>query len=327
MQNGFTLESGAPLDGELELINRQTKRKLSADEVYVFSVVLCDNEIDRDFERFTIKALERLAEMYVGKTGIFDHSMHGRDQVARIFSAAVEAPAGRMTRDGQPYHRLKARAYMPKSEQNESMIVDIDAGIKREVSVGCAVADSYCSICGADRKKGGCNHVLGKEYVINGKKRLCHAVLDNPTDAYEWSFVAVPAQPLAGVVKSFSAGKEGAKLDECDVLKAFGNGGEVTLSAEKASAVLNYIEKLSAAARFGDTALEEMRRSVLKLYSVSAPSVPSGALKGVLERMEPEELKAFWESAKKNFGAESATPQLCCESNGEKQDDFRDFII
>lgn len=31
--------------------------------------------------------------------------------------------------------------------------------------------------------------------------RLCYGELQNPTDAYEWSFVAVPAQKNAGITK------------------------------------------------------------------------------------------------------------------------------
>lgn len=59
---------------ELDLINQYTKRRFSADEVYTFSVVLCDNEIDRDFECFDSTSLEKLAEMYIGKSGILDHN-------------------------------------------------------------------------------------------------------------------------------------------------------------------------------------------------------------------------------------------------------------
>lgn len=52
---------------ELDLINQYTKRRFSADEVYTFSVVLCDNEIDRDFECFDSTSLEKLAEMYIAR--------------------------------------------------------------------------------------------------------------------------------------------------------------------------------------------------------------------------------------------------------------------
>lgn len=37
---------------ELAYINQFTKSPLTAEEVYFFPVRLCDNEVDRDFERF-----------------------------------------------------------------------------------------------------------------------------------------------------------------------------------------------------------------------------------------------------------------------------------
>ena len=40
---------------ELELINTWSKKPLTAQEVYVFSVRLCDNDIDRDGERFAVE--------------------------------------------------------------------------------------------------------------------------------------------------------------------------------------------------------------------------------------------------------------------------------
>ena len=55
---------------ELELINTRSKRPLTAQEVYVFSVRLCDNEVDRDFERFPAQTLEALAPLFLGKSGI-----------------------------------------------------------------------------------------------------------------------------------------------------------------------------------------------------------------------------------------------------------------
>lgn len=61
--------SGAPTTQELELINNYTVKPLSADEVYTFGIVLCDNEIDRDFERFDIPALEKLAELLSARRG------------------------------------------------------------------------------------------------------------------------------------------------------------------------------------------------------------------------------------------------------------------
>ena len=50
----------------LEKINRYTQTPLQEDEVFVFSVVLCDNEVDRDFERFSVDALKKLAPLFEG---------------------------------------------------------------------------------------------------------------------------------------------------------------------------------------------------------------------------------------------------------------------
>ena len=73
----------------LDKINRFTRRKLTGDEVYVFSVILCDNDIDRDCERFSDKALEALKDSFVGKTGIFDHNAAAVNQNARIFDTEL----------------------------------------------------------------------------------------------------------------------------------------------------------------------------------------------------------------------------------------------
>jgi len=67
--------NGETQEDALLKINRYTRREFKSDEVYTFSVVLCDNEIDRDNERFTTDALQKLATLFLGKTGIFNHSM------------------------------------------------------------------------------------------------------------------------------------------------------------------------------------------------------------------------------------------------------------
>ena len=181
---------------DLVLINRLARRELTADEVYTFAVRLCDNDIDRDFERFDEAALEALAGLFVGVSGVFDHQWSARGQAARIYRAQVSGDDIVRTQDGRPYRELKGWAYMVRTKDNEGLIAEIDAGIKREVSVGCAVDRVVCSICG--QEDGRCSHRKGQKY----DGQLCYFTLEEPTDAYEWSFVAVPAQPAAGVIKS-----------------------------------------------------------------------------------------------------------------------------
>ena len=177
---------------ELDQINRFSKAELTADQVYAFSVRLCDNEVDRGFERFGTEDLERLGELFLGKSGIFDHQWSAKGQTARIYRTEVVREPGTVTAAGDEYCWLKAWAYLMRTEKNQELITEIEGGIKKEVSVGCSMGRSVCSVCGAEN--GACGHVKGQMY---GEK-LCFMELKDPKDAYEWSFVAVPAQPRAG---------------------------------------------------------------------------------------------------------------------------------
>ena len=246
MKEGYLLkrktEHGVVSPQELEKINQYTRREFQAQELYTFSVVLCDNQVDRDFECFTKAALEKLKELFLGKTGIFDHSMRSGGQTARIYDCRVETLPERKNQLGEPYSRLVARAYLPRTAKNQDFITELDSGIKKEVSVGCAVNRLRCSICGEDLKKGACRHQKGKTY----DGRLCCTVLDDPYDAYEWSFVAVPAQREAGVIKMYTPTdtEEGTRTSS-DIIKAFSEGKEMTLSPEECAEISGCLRELA----------------------------------------------------------------------------------
>ena len=178
---------GVPDAQQLEKINALAKGTLTAEQVYVFSVRLCDDRVDRDFERFDTEALPVLAKLFVGKSGIVDHKWSAGSQLARIFDTEI------LTEDGVT--GIKAWAYIRRGGAGDEWIADIEAGIKKEVSVGCAMGRSVCSVCGGEY--GSCGHRKGEYY----EGQLCCAILRDPVDAYEFSFVAVPAQREAGVLK------------------------------------------------------------------------------------------------------------------------------
>ena len=189
---------------DMALINALARKELGAEEVYTFSVRLCDNEVDRDGERFAPRTLEELAGLFLGKSGIFDHQWSARGQAARIYKTEVVREPDRITRAGDGYCWLKGYAYMVRTDSTRDLIAEIEGGIKKEVSVSCAVSRCVCSICGNDiNDRALCSHVKGRIY--EGKR--CMVKLEDPTDAYEWSFVAVPAQRSAGVVKAYGTGK------------------------------------------------------------------------------------------------------------------------
>lgn len=116
---------------ELDGLNRFSRRQLTEQEVYVFSVTLCDNDVDRDFECFSVSALQALAPLFEGKTGIFDHNAKSTLQTARIFKTWVETDKSKKTANNENYSALKARAYMVRTSENEALIKEIEGGIKK----------------------------------------------------------------------------------------------------------------------------------------------------------------------------------------------------
>lgn len=186
----------------LDKINALTRREFKASELYTFPVKVCGNKVDRDLERFSDKAIDELAPLLIGKTIIADHNPTAKNQIARLYDTAVITDPAEMANDGSPYKYLKGFAYMVRTEENASLIAEIDAGIKKEVSIGCSVRHRICSICGKNVLAAPCEHHKGHEY----DGQLCHHILDDVTDAYELSFTPVPAQPDAGVTKTYKGG-------------------------------------------------------------------------------------------------------------------------
>lgn len=186
-------------EGELTLINAQALRELTAEEVYAFRLAACNNQVDRDLERFTEDTLAELANLFVGRPVLMDHKWSAGSQTARVYAAGVEAMPG--VEGGE---QLVLRCYMPRLQGNSDTIAAIEGGLLRECSVGVAVSSAVCSICGADRTTTWCEHCKGVEY--DGK--LCYIELSGAKDAYEVSLLPVPAQPAAGVVKRYG-GPEG----------------------------------------------------------------------------------------------------------------------
>ena len=217
---------GVPSAVQLEAINAQAKASLTPEQVYVFSLRLCDDQVDRDFERFDTRALAGLAKLFIGKTGIVDHKWSSENQVARIFETQV------VKEEGVSY--IKAWAYIRRGGANEEIIADIEAGIKKEVSVGCAMGMSVCSVCGSEY--GTCGHMKGESY----DGQVCCAILQEPMDAYEFSFVAVPAQREAGVLKGMGGGRKNLK----ELAEEFGAQAEYRALYKQAQLGMQYQKEL-----------------------------------------------------------------------------------
>lgn len=260
---------------EMEEINRYTRRTYQPEEVYAFSLVLCDNEVDRDNERFAVESLEALKELFLGKTCIFDHERKSANQTARIYRTGLERVPEKTTQAGEELVRLTARAYLPRTSGSQEVIELIESGILKEVSVSCSVKRKVCSACGRES----CQHEKGKLY--GGKP--AHWVLLEPTDAYECSFVAVPAQRGAGVVKRFGAGGLDKLLE--------GPPQEVLLTKSQTREIGKRFRELRQQALWGQAYRRELEAEALRYSAIVQPAMPRAVMESAVKGLDLDQLR------------------------------------
>lgn len=279
---------------QLEAINAQAKTQLTAEQVYVFSLRLCDDQPDRDGERFDTGALPALAKMFVGKTGIVDHRWSTSGQVARIFETQV------VSEDGVTY--IKAWAYIRRGGSAEEIIADIEAGIKKEISVGCAMGRAVCSVCG--NEYGSCGHQKGEHY----DGMLCCVILKEPMDAYEFSFVAVPAQREAGVLKGLGSGNRCLK----ELAEEFGAQGEYRV--------------LYKQAQLGRQYEKQLQDEVVRLFLSLDMGLEEPVLRAIAQKVGSEELMSLKEALSDRV-AEYLPVQTQLKTNLRREDLEPGYLI
>ena len=196
----FEVSTDSDINKDLELVNQHTVKPLTADEVYMFKIVLCDNDIDRVNDKMTDTFLEEYAEASRGLTGLKDHDWESNNQLARLYDTEVITDDTVITKLGEPRKYVLGKAYTLTKYQD--YIDKINAGLLKESSVSFDSVGDTCSICGAVTTKGEDDiaicpngHVMGKTY--DGK--LCYNSINKLKDSYEWSLVAVPCQRNSGI--------------------------------------------------------------------------------------------------------------------------------
>lgn len=282
MKKGLVIKSADSTNQDMELINSYTRSDLTPDEVYTFRVVLCDNDIDRDFERFTVESLFSLEKLFVGKTGIVDHNPSANNQMARIYKTEVESIEGKITQTNDQYFRLVASAYIPRNEENESIISKIETGILKEVSVGCSVKETTCSICGNPINSPLCSHHKGEIY----NDKMCFGELSGVTDAYEWSFVAVPAQREAGVIKSFIKGEVSME----NIMKSLSGEQSVTLDVNEQREIVKYVHSLEADAENGRKYRNSLMADVKRYALLGNSEISQNTMDSIVKSLSIEGL-------------------------------------
>lgn len=205
-------------DEDLKKINKYTLSPVTAEEVFIFKATMADNEQDdRNFMPFNLKALQDLKKLYVGKTVLKDHFRRADNQIARVYDTDLVQNANKKTELGELHTELIAKIYMIKTDSNKDLISEIMGGIKKEVSTSTVPKNMVCNICNSDGRK--CRHWPGVEYTVEdgtptGAKKRCKMLLDGAKEAYELSFVAVPAQPRAGTHKCIGFTKSIEEIED-----------------------------------------------------------------------------------------------------------------
>lgn len=233
-------------DEDLKKINKYTLTPITADDVFIFKATIADNEQDdRNYMPFNLKALQDLKKLYPGKTMLKDHNRRADNQIARIYDTELVQDANKQTELGELHTELIAKIYMIKTDSNKDLIAEIMGGIKKEVSTSTVPEKMVCNICGCDNMKDFCRHWPGREYDTTdatGKtsKKRCKMLLYGAKEAYELSFVAVPAQPRAGTHKSIGFTKPVAESENGTKSTEIGeNTAEKTSFSELDERVLN----------------------------------------------------------------------------------------
>jgi HK97 family phage major capsid protein len=180
----------APTEGELELINRFARRSLSTDEVHVGECDLCNDRVDRAFERFTPEVLQDFAHSLPGKSLLAGHD-HGSLPLGLWFDAHLRC-------DERGVTHLRPSFYMVKTRENEHHIAQLDGGVYRYASVGFRAQDLVCDICGKSWFGWECQHYPGQTYQVDGKRVTATAHYtrsdERPAEAVEGSIVYLGCQ-------------------------------------------------------------------------------------------------------------------------------------
>lgn len=179
-QRGAVTGTGEKAGDRMEEVNRYALRPLQEEEVAVFTLDLCNNQVDRHHSRFPEEELERVSKLTPGRPLMERHDMAGSLPRGTFFRS-------RLHREGERVS-VRPEVYVLRSEGNRDFILNIEGGVYRETSIGFSFRRPECSICGRDLRV--CAHVPGRSY--GGKP--CHFVMRGVMEVLEGSVVPAGSQ-------------------------------------------------------------------------------------------------------------------------------------
>ena len=141
-------------DETLAAINRLALRPLQLEEVAVFTLDLCNNQVDRHFSRFPEEELERINQLTPGRPLMERHDLRGTLPRGTFFRSHLH-------RNGD-HISVRPEVYVLRAADNHDFILNIEGGVYRETSIGFSFRTPECAVCGQDLRT--CAHVP-KSYI------------------------------------------------------------------------------------------------------------------------------------------------------------------
>lgn len=169
-------------EDDMERINQFAAAPLRPEQIYVRSMYLCSSQpCVSDGCQFTREALDQIAERVAGLSVLTGHDRTSLP-LARFYKAQVVQRDS--DENGVPVFFVRAWFYWLRDTTGaRDLLLNIDGGIYREVSLAWKYDSWRCSIC--HTPNGLCGHRVGSSY--NG--RPCFRRIERITDLLEGSLV------------------------------------------------------------------------------------------------------------------------------------------
>ncbi|MGV6817746.1 MAG: hypothetical protein ACWA44_10830 [Thiotrichales bacterium] len=190
--------NGVPSTAQMEQITSYLVGEISEDELYVRTMFLAHNAIDRDQEVISGSLLADLARTLPGKGLHIRHPMgfdgdtgpgEGRFFWARVLTVTLDEARDLLKESSLTWpstetqaQLLEASFYTVRTTDNAQLLKKIDAGIAGDVSIGFTNAQS--------------------EPLHGAEGEVIAQLLKGPGEAYEGSLVWLGAQPGARITKA-----------------------------------------------------------------------------------------------------------------------------
>ena len=218
--------AAAPTESDLALLAapEYAGPAVTAEDVHVRRMLLCHDQYDRTYERFTAPVLKRFAETAPGKSVLPGHEKEALP-LGRFFHAKLEKrteefpvliPMGPKPRKAEggipgfesrsiPVQYLAAGFYFVADASTEALRKNIDLGVYRWVSIGFRYDRIDCDVCKADYLDA-CPHYFGQVLADGAVVTGTYGGDPKGYEMREGSIVFLGAQPRARLERQLREG-------------------------------------------------------------------------------------------------------------------------